>query len=82
MLLKAALNLLSLFCFGIFFHQLADKLLQQTEDLHLHIQAKDELLLKMEEERKPLKQAASGNLEILDTLSEVRLRLQKEQDEK
>lgn len=52
--------------------QWGDELLKQTEELRLHIQAKDNLLVKMEEERKPLKQAASEQLEILDVISEVR----------
>lgn len=52
--------------------QWGDELLKQTEELRLHIQAKDDLLVKMEEERKPLKQAASEQLEILDVISEVR----------
>lgn len=49
-----------------------DELLKQTEELHRHIQAKDDLLVKMEEERKPVKQAASEKLELLDIIGEVR----------
>lgn len=53
--------------------QWGDELLKQTEELRLHIQTKDDLLVKMEEERKPLKQAASEKLQIPDVISEVRL---------
>lgn len=42
------------------------------EELRRHIQAKDDVLVKMEKEREPLKQAAGERLEILDTVSEVR----------
>lgn len=52
--------------------QWGDELLKQTEELRLHIQAKDDLLVKMEEEKKPLKQAASEKLEMLDVINEVR----------
>lgn len=52
--------------------QWGDELLKQTEELRLHIQAKDDLLVKMEEEKKPLKQAASEKLEMLDVINKVK----------
>lgn len=52
--------------------QWGDGLLRQTEELRRRVQAKDDVLVKMEKEREPLKQAAGGRLEILHSVSEVR----------
>lgn len=52
--------------------QWGNGLLKQTEELGQHLQAQDDILVKMEEERKPLKQTAGEKLEILDVISEVR----------
>lgn len=51
--------------------QWADELPKQTEELRWRIQAKDDLLVKMEEERTPVKQAASERLKLLDVIGEV-----------
>lgn len=63
--LKAALNLPV--CF-----QRADALLRQAAELHLRLQARDELLVQMGEERRPLERAAREKEELLDVASEVR----------
>ncbi|XP_029692909.1 laminin subunit gamma-3 isoform X1 [Takifugu rubripes] len=52
----------------------ADELLRQTAELHLRLQARDELLVQMEEERRPLEQAARDKEEVLDVASELQAR--------
>lgn len=54
------------------FSQWGDGLLRQTQELRRRIQAEDDVLVKIEKEREPLKQAAGERLEILDTVSGVR----------
>lgn len=51
--------------------QWGDELLKQTEELRRHMREKDDRLVKLEEERTPVKQAARENLLILDVISEV-----------